>query len=55
LGLVLSSSAIALDAEPRTVRVGFYDNSPKIFVGADGRAEGIFVDLVEAIAEHAGW
>lgn len=39
----------------RTVRVGVYQNSPKVAVAEDGGAEGMFVDLIEAIAEEEGW
>lgn len=45
---------LALDAA-QTVRVGLYQNSPKIAIGADGRGEGIFADILEAIAAREGW
>lgn len=41
-------------AEQR-VRVGLYQNSPKVAISETGKPEGIFVDLVEAIAEKEGW
>lgn len=41
-------------AGPR-VRVGIYHNSPKIFTAETGKAEGIFVDIIEAVAEREGW
>ena len=37
------------------VRVGLYQNSPKVAVSASGQPEGIFVDLIEAIAKEEGW
>ena len=37
------------------VRVGIYQNSPKVALSGEGRPEGIFVDLIEAIAEAEGW
>lgn len=37
------------------MRVGVYENSPKVGLGADGKPEGIFVDLLEAIAREEGW
>ena len=37
------------------VRVGIYQNSPKVALSEEGRPEGIFVDLIEAIAEAEGW
>lgn len=45
---------LALEAA-QTVRVGLYQNSPKIAIGADGRGEGIFADILEAIAAREGW
>ena len=45
------------DAEhaARTVRVGIYDNPPKVYVDDDGRPAGLFVDLLERIAAEEGW
>jgi signal transduction histidine kinase len=37
------------------VRVGMYQNRPKLGMDESGRPEGIFVDLVEAIAQQEGW
>ncbi len=37
------------------VRVGIYENSPKLGLSKTGRPEGIFVDLIEAIADEEGW
>lgn len=34
------------------VRVGVYNNSPKIFLNKDGEADGIFIDLINHIAEN---
>lgn len=48
----LSSSA---GFAQQTVRVGVYENSPKVATGASGTPEGIFVDLIEAIAAREGW
>lgn len=39
----------------QTVRVGLYQNSPKIGITAEGRGEGIFIDILEAIAAREGW
>ncbi len=51
-------AALALAPAARAglvVRVGIYQNSPKVALSAAGRPEGIFVDLIEAIAEAEGW
>ncbi|HWP11579.1 MAG TPA: transporter substrate-binding domain-containing protein, partial [Ramlibacter sp.] len=37
------------------VRVGVYQNSPKVDYTTAGRPEGIFIDVIEAIARKNGW
>lgn len=37
------------------VRVGVYENSPKVAISNTGKPEGIFVDLIEAMAQKEGW
>jgi PAS domain S-box-containing protein len=39
----------------RTVRVGVYNNEPKVFTDTAGRPAGFFVDLLDAIARAEGW
>jgi signal transduction histidine kinase/ABC-type amino acid transport substrate-binding protein len=39
----------------RLVRVGVYENSPKVALSPGGQPEGVFIDLIEAIAEREGW
>jgi PAS domain S-box-containing protein len=53
IGLWVTQPVLA--AEQRVVRVGVYQNSPKIDWPAGGRPEGIFIDLIEAIALQEGW
>jgi PAS domain S-box-containing protein len=48
--LVVSCSASALD-----VRVGVYDNPPKVYVDEAGVGRGLFPELVDAIAAQEGW
>ncbi len=56
LGLLLLLVAPTLVlAQARLVRVGVYQNEPKIFVDADGKPSGIFVDLLDQIATVEGW
>jgi signal transduction histidine kinase len=38
------------DNEPIQLKVGVYDNYPKIFVNENGQPSGIFIDVLEAIA-----
>ncbi|MEZ4527977.1 MAG: transporter substrate-binding domain-containing protein [Desulfobacterales bacterium] len=40
---------------PDTIRVGAYENPPKVFTDARGRTVGIFPDLLRVIAEQEGW
>ncbi|KXB32293.1 hypothetical protein AT959_00905 [Dechloromonas denitrificans] len=43
------------DQPAPVVRVGIYANAPKIFVDTAGKPAGILVDLLNRIAEPAGW
>ena len=45
----------ALAVADHSLRVGVYQNSPKVGLSAGGKAEGIFVDVLEAIARAEGW
>lgn len=53
-GLVFVLATTAHGNE-RTLRIGTYNNSPKVDIGIDGKAEGIFIDIIEAIAQQEGW
>lgn len=57
LGLALSlvAGAAALARADVTVRVGLYQNNPKIFLDAAGRPAGFFVDVLSAIARKEHW
>jgi signal transduction histidine kinase len=37
------------------IRVGIYENAPKVFTDDEGRASGIFVEILELIAEQEDW
>ena len=54
-GATAAATAPRVDAAARTVRVGVYQNQPKIFVDESGHASGIFIDLIEAIGAEEGW
>jgi len=41
--------------EGRILRVGMYDNPPKIYRDAQHRPAGLFVELLQAIAQDEGW
>ncbi len=51
LGLVVASFA----ADAREVRVGVYDNAPKLMLEADGTITGILGDLLREIAQEEDW
>lgn len=53
LAVVLTTSAV--QAAPRVVRVGVYENPPKLIAGPQGRPDGIFGDLVREVARLEGW
>ncbi|WP_341906865.1 transporter substrate-binding domain-containing protein [Polaromonas sp. YR568] len=54
--VLLCGWALALSVSAaQTLRVGVYNNSPKINVAAEGKVEGIFYDVLEAIARKEGW
>jgi PAS domain S-box-containing protein len=41
--------------DPITVRVGLYENNPKIFTDENGDAAGFWPDIIEYIAAEEGW
>ncbi|MEZ0395982.1 MAG: ATP-binding protein [Anaerolineales bacterium] len=42
-------------AATRLVRVGVYQNEPKIFMDENGQPAGLFIELLEKIAAAEGW
>ena len=52
VSVVCGSMALA---ESRVVKVGVYENSPKVFTDESGRPSGIFIDLIEYIASEEDW
>ena len=44
-----------ISSADRQIRVGVYQNSPKVNMAANGQAEGIFIDILAAIAQEEGW
>ena len=41
--------------EKRTIRVGVYENAPKIFTVEDGTVSGFWADLISTIAREENW
>lgn len=42
-------------AAVRTVKIGIYENAPKVFTSEAGKPSGIFVEIIEHIARKEGW
>lgn len=54
-GVAWLLACASVQAQPRVLQVGFYDNPPKLMRTADGAPSGIFVELLQAIAREEGW
>ncbi len=55
LGLLVSSLLIPDPALTLPVRVGIYQNSPKIYLDEKGRPAGFFPEILNHIAAREGW
>jgi signal transduction histidine kinase len=55
LALMFLAPSHALPAEPHELRVGVYQNAPKIYFDAAGRALGFFPALIDRLAPTQGW
>ena len=53
--LVLSFGLPPAQAESRVVKVGVYENAPKVFTDISGKPSGIFIDIIKYIAAKEGW
>jgi len=54
--LCVSVSSLSVSADdPMTVRVGIYENSPKIFTDEEGNPSGFWPDIIEYIGSEEGW
>ncbi len=57
--LLISFSALfpgsVSGADARVVRVGFYENPPKLSLGRGNKPSGIFPDIIEEIAKEENW
>lgn len=49
------AEAPASDAATRVVRVGAYDNAPKVYIDSNGKPAGLFIELLQPIARQEGW
>ncbi len=51
----LWTSTAAMAADPLTVRVGVYENEPRIFTDDQGKVAGFWPDIIEYIAAKEDW
>jgi PAS domain S-box-containing protein len=52
--LLLFSNPFSVSADVQ-IKVGIYQNKPKIFTDNDGKVKGFYIDLLEYIASKEGW
>jgi PAS domain S-box-containing protein len=45
----------SVNADDRIVTIGVYENAPKVFMSESGNPSGIFIDIIEYIAQIEGW
>ncbi|HRE15668.1 MAG TPA: transporter substrate-binding domain-containing protein, partial [Rhodocyclaceae bacterium] len=50
-----SMSGTPIQSNQRLIQVGLYENAPKIYTGERGRPAGLFVDILNEIAQREGW
>ncbi len=53
--LFICRTLAAQAVEGQTVKVGIYENAPKVFTAKTGEPAGIFIDIIEYIAKGEGW
>jgi PAS domain S-box-containing protein len=41
--------------EPRRIRIGVYENSPKLYTDEEGEVKGFWPDIIRDIGEHENW
>ena len=42
-------------ADDKVIKVGVYENAPKVFISESGEPLGIFIDIIDFIAKSEGW
>ncbi len=52
--IFLCSSFVSVSAGKK-IKVGIYQNKPKVFLDSTGKAQGFFIDILEYIASKEGW
>lgn len=46
---------VSVPTSATSLKVGIYQNSPKVFIDSNGKASGMLVEIVEEIARREGW
>ena len=54
LTLLCSATPFASAAD-QILKIGVYENAPKVFISESGQPAGIFIDIIEHIAQSEGW
>jgi len=52
---LLCLGAFSALADDQVVKVGVYENEPKVFTDTSGKPAGVFIDVIEYIAKKEGW
>jgi signal transduction histidine kinase/CheY-like chemotaxis protein len=52
--IFLCISFVSISAEKK-IKVGIYQNKPKVFLDNQGKAQGFFIDILDYIASKEGW
>jgi PAS domain S-box-containing protein len=52
---LLYLGTLSARAGNQIMKVGVYENAPKIFISESGQPSGIFIDIIEQIAKSEGW
>ena len=55
LSMLALAPALAWSGKTKVVRVGVFDNPPIVTAPAEGKPEGIAIDMVDEIAAREGW
>lgn len=49
--IAIPSKSLNCQSENKAINVGVYDNPPKVFIDQNGKPAGIFIDIINSIAE----
>lgn len=52
---LLNSSSISIAGDPIVIKVGAYENYPKIFIEKEGSVSGFWAELLTHISKKEGW